>query len=233
MLIWCDSRADGIVRMEEEKKRLLLCVPEFFRDAFSFQWTARKEDVFMKQSSKTIRLAQMAMLAAISVILVAFVRIPLVPAAPFLVYDMADAPVLIGTLLFGSVPGLTILLVVSVIQAFMFSSDGWVGLLMHFVASGALVVLTGSFYHHKKRMRDAIIGMVLGSLAMTLIMIPMNYIFTVHVYGTPKEVVDAILLPGIIPFNLIKSGANSLLAGILFKLLSPFVHRNKTIIGQS
>ena len=53
------------------------------------------------------------MLASISVILVAFVRIPLVPAAPFLVYDMADAPVLIGTLLFGPVPGMTILLVVS------------------------------------------------------------------------------------------------------------------------
>ena len=186
----------------------------------------------MKQSSKTIRLAQMAMLAAISVILVAFVRIPLVPAAPFLVYDMADSPVLIGTLLFGPVPGMTILLVVSVIQAFLFSSDGWVGLLMHFVASGALVVLTGWLYHRKKRMKDAVVGMALGTLAMTLIMIPMNYIFTVHVYGTPKDVVDAIMLPGIIPFNLIKGGANSLLAGILFKLLSPFVNRHKTMLGQ-
>lgn len=174
----------------------------------------------------------MAMLASISVILVAFVRIPLVPAAPFLVYDMADAPVLIGTLLFGPVPGMTILLVVSVIQAFLFSSDGWVGLLMHFVASGALVVLTGWLYHRKKRMKDAVVGMALGTLAMTLIMIPMNYIFTVHVYGTPKDVVDAIMLPGIIPFNLIKGGANSLLAGILFKLLSPFVNRHKTMLGQ-
>ena len=60
---------------------------------------------------------------------------------------------------------------------------------------------------------------------------PMNYIFTVHVYGTPKDVVDAIMLPGIIPFNLIKGGANSLLAGILFKLLSPFVNRHKTMLG--
>ena len=113
----------------------------------------------------------------------------------------------------------------------MFSSDGWVGLLMHFVASGALVVLTGWLYHRKKRMKDAVVGMALGTLAMTLIMIPMNYIFTVHVYGTPKDVVDAIMLPGIIPFNLIKGGANSLLAGILFKLLSPFVNRHKTMLG--
>ena len=218
--------------MEEEKKRLLFARPGFFRDAFSFQWTARKERCFHETIVKNHPLGSNAMLAAISVILVAFVRIPLVPAAPFLVYDMADAPVLIGTLLFGPVPGMTILLVVSVIQAFLFSSDGWVGLLMHFVASGALVVLTGWLYHRKKRMKDAVVGMALGTLAMTLIMIPMNYIFTVHVYGTPKDVVDAIMLPGIIPFNLIKGGANSLLAGILFKLLSPFVNRHKTMLGQ-
>ena len=186
----------------------------------------------MKQQSKTNRLAQMAMLAAVSVILVIFVRIPLVPAAPFLVYDMADAPILVGTLLFGPVPGLAILLVVSVIQAFLFSSDGWVGLVMHFVASGALVALTGCLYRRRGLFRDAVVGLVLGTIAMTLIMIPMNYIFTVHVYGTPKDVVDAIMLPGIIPFNLIKGGANSLLAGVLFKLLSPFVNRHKTMIGQ-
>ena len=35
-----------IVRMEEEKKRLLFARPGFFRDAFSFQWTARKERCF-------------------------------------------------------------------------------------------------------------------------------------------------------------------------------------------
>ena len=185
----------------------------------------------MKQSSKTIRLAQMAMLASISVILVAFVRIPLVPAAPFLVYDMADAPVLIGTLLFGPVPGMTILLVVSVIQAFLFSSDGWVGLLMHFVASGALVVLTGWLYHRKKTDEGCGGWYGAGHLGYDADYDSYELYFTVHVYGTPKDVVDAIMLPGIIPFNLIKGGANSLLAGILFKLLSPFVNRHKTMLG--
>lgn len=187
----------------------------------------------MKQSSKIIRLAQMAMLAAVSIVLVAFVRIPLVPAAPFLVYDMADAPILIGTLLFGVIPGLAILLIVSVLQAFLLSPDGWVGLVMHFVASGALVVITGLLYRRQKKFLDAVIGLALGAVVMTLIMIPMNYIFTVHVYGTPKETVDALMLPGIIPFNLIKGGLNGLLAGLLFKLLSPFFEKNKDIMGRS
>ncbi len=33
--------------------------------------------------------------------------------------------------------------------------------------------------------------MVLGSLTMTLVMIPMNLIFTVHAFGVPKDVVMA------------------------------------------
>ena len=177
-----------------------------------------------------LQMVQLAMLSAIAIVLIAFVRIPLVPSMEFLKYDMADAPILIATLLFGVVPGLTVLFIVSVIQAFFFAGDGWVGLLMHVVASGALVVLTGLFYRKKKRFKDAVIGMALGTVAMTLLMIPMNYIFTVNVYGTLKEVEDAMLLPGIIPFNLLKAALNSFIAGVLFKALQPFFQKNKSII---
>ena len=188
----------------------------------------------MKNTSKhLVELVQLAMLAAISVVLVAFVSIPLVPGAQFLRYDMADVPILIATLLFGTLPGLAVLFVTSAIQAFLFGGDGWVGLLMHFIASGALVVLTGEFYKRHQKMSHAIIGMALGTIAMTAIMVPMNYIFTVHVYGQPKEMVDALMLPGIIPFNLLKAGLNSILAGILFKALGPFLRKNRDIVHQS
>ena len=100
----------------------------------------------MKKSNEILRMAQMGVLTAIAIVLVALVRIPLIPVAQFLVYDMADVPILIGTLLLGTVPGLMILLLVSVIQMLLFSADGWIGLVMHFVASGALVVLVGLFY---------------------------------------------------------------------------------------
>jgi riboflavin transporter FmnP len=177
-----------------------------------------------------VRLTQMGMLAALAVVLMAFVRIPLVPAAPFLEYDMADAPVLIAALLFGTGPALAILLADSVIQAFLFGGNGWVGLLMHFVASGALTVLVGTFYQRRHKFTEAVIGMVLGTLAMTAIMVPMNYIFTVNFFGTPKSVVDAIMLPGIIPFNLIKAGLNSVIASVLFKALTPFINKHKDIV---
>jgi riboflavin transporter FmnP len=187
----------------------------------------------MKTKSKNnsvLHLAQMGMLAAVSIVLVAFVRIPLIPAVPFLEYDMADAPIMIAAMLFGTLPSLLILFVVSVIQAFLFGGNGWVGLVMHFVASGALVILVGQFYSRKQRMVDAIIGMVLGTIAMTAIMIPMNYIFTVNFFGTPKAVVDEMMLPGIIPFNLIKAGLNSLITGVVFKALLPFIRKQKGMV---
>ncbi|HBC27787.1 MAG TPA: ECF transporter S component [Ruminococcaceae bacterium] len=180
--------------------------------------------------NRVIQMAQLAMLAAVSLVLIAFVRIPLVPAAPFLEYDMADAPILIAAMLFGTMPAVSILFIISVIQAFLFGGNGWVGLLMHVVASGLLVVLAGEFYKRRHKFSDMVVGMVLGSLAMTAAMIPMNYIFTVYFFGTPKSVVDAIMLPGIIPFNLIKAGLNSAIAGIVFRALLPFVQRHREMI---
>lgn len=187
----------------------------------------------MKQNGvqhSLLRMVQMALFAGISVVLVAFVSIPLVPSAQFLRADFADAPILLATMLFGTMPGLIILLIVSTIQAFLFGGDGWVGLLMHFVASGVMITLVGSFYHHKHKFSQAVVGMVLGTIARAAVMVPMNYIFTVHVYGQPKELVDQLMLPGIIPFNLLQAGINCILAALLFKALTPFVAKNRMIV---
>ena len=52
-------------------------------------------------------------------------------------------------------------------------------------------------------------------------MIPLNYIFIPMLFGAPREMVTDLLLPGIIPFNLIKAGGNCLLTGILLSALQP------------
>lgn len=182
------------------------------------------------KTKQIVRLAQMAMLAAISLLLVLLIRIPM-PVVTFLVYDMADVPVLIGAMMLGPLAGLAILLVVSVIQAFLLSPDGWVGLVMHFVASGAMVLLVSLFYRRRRSMKQMIVGMVLGSVAMALIMIPMNLILTVNVYGAPFDYVVSMLAPAIIPFNLGKAGLNCLLAGLVFKALQPFLRKNSTLLA--
>lgn len=180
-----------------------------------------------KIRTDVVALVQMGMLAALAVVLVMLVHFPIIPAVSFIEYDMADVPVLIGTLLYGPIPGLLILLVASLVQAFVLGINGWVGFVMHFVASGAMVLLVGILYDRKPSLTGMTVGMALGSLARTLVMIPLNLILTVHAFGVPHDVVMSLMLPGIIPMNLIIAVANCLLAGLLFKALAPFLQKNR------
>lgn len=170
------------------------------------------------QSERTKKMVQMAMLAAISIVLVLLVHFPLIPAAPWLEYDMADIPVLLGAFLLGPIPGLIILLVASVIQAFLLGGNGIIGLIMHFVASGALIVVASLVYKAcKETTKGLVIGLVAGSLVMAALMMPMNLIFTPILFGVSTDFVKSMMLSVLLPFNLIKAGLNSVIFFILFK----------------
>lgn len=187
----------------------------------------------MKSKQHIVRLAQMAMLAAISIILVMLIRFPLIPSAGFLEYDMADVPILLGSMLYGTIPGLIILAVVSVIQAFLLGGNSWYGLVMHMVASSVLVILVSRFYRHKEKFLHAVIGMCLGTLGMALVMIPMNLWLTPLYMGAPREMVVSLLIPAIIPFNLLKAGINCVITAVLFKALTPFLRKNVWLLGKT
>lgn len=186
--------------------------------------------MYPQSKNFVLRMTEMAMLAAISLVLVTLIRIPLFPVAPWLVYDMADVPLLLCSLLLGPVSGLITLAVTSTIQAFVMSSDGWVGLVMHFCASGLLVLIAGVAFRIKRSNPVIIIGLILGSLAMTAAMIPLNLFFDVKFFGMPYDAVSALIWPAIVPFNLIKSFGNSILTFIVFNLLKPFLQKNPQFI---
>ncbi|MCR3921983.1 MAG: ECF transporter S component [Firmicutes bacterium] len=167
------------------------------------------------------QMVTMAMLAALSILLVYLVRFPIFPAAPFLEYEMADVPILIGTFLFGPISGLILTIVVSLIQAFTVSAgSGWIGAVMHIFATGAFVLVAGTIYKKIPSRFGAVLGLVLGSLAMTLTMIPLNLVLTVQFLGAPREVVMSMFIPIIIPFNLIKAGANSIITFTVYKTVA-------------
>lgn len=164
------------------------------------------------------RIVQLGLLTAISVVLVYLVRFPIFPSAAYLEYDMADVPILIGGFLFGPWYGLLLTAAVSLLQWLLVSqSSGWVGCLMHFFATGSSVLVSASLYRKNRTLRGAITAMMLGGLVHVLMMIPLNLIFTVHFNGAPMEMVLAMLPTVIIPFNLIKVSANSLLTFLLYK----------------
>lgn len=175
----------------------------------------------MKQRTYIDRLVKLGMLTALSIILVYAIHFPIFPSATYLEYDMADVPILIGTFLYGPWWGLGLTAIVSLLQWLLVSPQSlWVGAIMHFFATGSYVVAAGLIYAHKKTTTAAIIGMAVGAVLQTLMMIPMNLIFTVHFFGVPKEAVIALLPTAIIPFNAIKTVANSILTFLLYKRVS-------------
>jgi riboflavin transporter FmnP len=117
--------------------------------------------------------------------------------------------------------------VVSVLQWLLVSPQSlWVGAVMHFLATGSYVVAAGLIYSHNKTRTAVLCGMALGALLQTLMMIPMNLIFTVHFFGVPREAVIALLPTAIIPFNAIKTIANSILTFLLYKRVSKLFEKN-------
>ena len=167
------------------------------------------------------KLVIMAMLMAISIVLVYLIRIPLIPVVPFLEYDPADIPILIGTFAYGPLAGIGLTVVTSVVQGLTVSaSSGAYGIIMHIIATSTLVIVAGNIYKIKHTRTGAIIALVCGTLAMGIVMMPANHFITPIFMGVPTEVLDALLLPGILPFNLIKAGINSIVTFLVYKTVS-------------
>lgn len=171
--------------------------------------------------NKTQKLVLMALLTGISIMLlyVPFLHFPMLVS--YLEYDAMDIPILIGGFLYGPLAGLIITLVSAIIQGITLSSgSGIYGILMHMLATGAFVTTASLIYRRKKTPANMIIGLICGTLAMTLIMIPANLIITPLFLGAPVSAVKALIFPVIIPFNLLKAGINSIATLLIYLPIS-------------
>lgn len=170
-------------------------------------------------------IAKMGMMAAIACVLGLF-RFPILPMVPFLTYDFADIPIIISAFAFGPVAGLLITVVVSFIQAFLLGGDQLYGFIMHILASGSFVIVASLIYKGHKTKKMAIVSLIVATLVMIVVMGAANYFVTPYYYGgaAMKEMVVK-LMPFILLFNLIKGVANSLITLLVYKRISPFLHK--------
>ncbi len=77
-----------------------------------------------------------------------------------------DIPILIAGFAFGPLAGLAVTLVSSLIQGLTVSSavGGWVGVLMHFIASGTFVTVASIIYRRKHNLLGAVIGLIVNPI---------------------------------------------------------------------
>lgn len=179
----------------------------------------------------TKRLTVMAMLVALSVVLVSLIHFPLFPAAAFLEYDPADIPILIGAFAYGPVAGLVLTAVACLIQGLTVSAQsGLYGIIMHFIATSSLVLVASTLYRVRHTRVGAVLGLVCGTVSMGLIMMVANHFITPYFMSTSpdsfaamQQATDSMLLPVILPFNLLKAGINSSVTFLVYKAVSRYL----------
>lgn len=174
----------------------------------------------------TKKLTTMGILTAISIILIISpLRFPF-PAAPFLEYDAGDIPILIGGFIYGPLSGIILTVVASAVQALTVSSaSGWVGCIMHIFATSALVGIAAGIYSKRRTLKGAIIGLIIGSLSMTAIMIILNLIINPLFYGMTVDAVKQLIVPAILPFNIMKAGINSIITLLIYRSIGVLLER--------
>ena len=162
------------------------------------------------------KLTVLAMLCAVAYVIVALVRIPVVL---FLKYEPKDVIITFGGFLYGPIAALLVTTVVSFIEMLTVSTTGWIGLVMNILSTAAFSCTAAIVYRKKHTLSGAVIGLLLGSIAMTVVMLLWNYVLTPLYMGMARADVAAMLVPVFLPFNLLKSGLNSAITILLYRPL--------------
>lgn len=187
-------------------------------------------------------IARVSILAAIAFVLMIF-EIPLPFAPSFYKLSIDEVAVMIAGFAMGpwaavAVEGLKILLNL----CFNGTTTAGVGELTNFIL-GLLYVLPAVWYYqsHKTR-KGALIGLVIGSLSLTVFGGLLNYFVSLpmysYFYGLPLDTIIGMgsainplihnrltfILYAVVPFNLVKALINSALVFVLYKRVSPLLH---------
>ena len=149
-------------------------------------------------------------------------------------------PVLLGAFSMGTVPGLIILAVKNLIGLLHTSSAG-IGELADFLMGAALMVPASVLYHRNKTRATALTGMAAGTLCAVLVSVLVNkWIMLPFYMGAFHMDMEGILrfanvaaadsewkllLLVTAPFNLLKGLVLSLVTGLIYKPLSPLLHK--------
>ena len=173
-----------------------------------------------KMKFSTKKLATLAMLAAAAYMLVFFIRIPIVAILPFLKYEPKDVAVTIGGFLFGPLSSFLISLVVSLVEMVTISDTGPIGGLMNLLSTCSFACTAALIYKKKRSLTGAILGLTAGTIAMCCVMLLWNWLITPMYMQVSRQAIEALLLPGFLPFNLLKAALNSILTMALYKPLT-------------
>ena len=198
-----------------------------------------------KERNQHLRtIAKIAILAAMADILMLF-EFPLSFLAPG-VYklDFSDIPALLGGFAMGPIAGVLITLFKNLLHCFLpGTSTAFVGEFANFVTGCAFILPATLLYRFRKTQRRAVFGLAVGTVSLAAVGAVFNYFVLIpafsELYGLPIENIVAmgsavnpaignlatLVVLAVAPFNLIKGALCSFVTLLLYKHVSPLLHR--------
>lgn len=165
----------------------------------------------------TRQLVTMALMCAIGVLL-SFIEFPLLPGVAWLKYDASAMPAMVCGFAFGPGAGLAVGIVGAVIHGILLADFS--GAIMTILVVTGFVVPASIVYHRLHTFKGAILGLVVGVIASTIMAILGNLVITPLYLGVPLDAVISMIIPILTPFNLLKATLNAVLTIIVYKSVS-------------
>ena len=189
----------------------------------SYAQNQRPEKVNQIQSSNrwsTKQLVTMALMCAIAILL-SFVEFPIFPAASFLKLDISFVPSAVVGFAYGAGPGALVGIACAAAHAAI--TGNWVGCLMNIIAVCAFVIPASVIYRRNRTFKGAMIGLVVSIVCLVVAAIAANLAIDPLFYGMPFDAVAGLVVPAILPFNIIKGIVISALTSIVYKSISNLI----------
>lgn len=201
------------------------------------------DQVQKKKRMDIATMAKIGVLSAVAVVLMLF-EIPLWFAPGFYQIDLSEVVVAIGAFSMGPVAGMIIEAIKILLNLIINGTiTGGVGEVANFAIGCSFIVPAALIYQRKKTFQRAVVGLAVGTLSMSLLGCVLNAFVLLPVYATvfgmPMEQLVAMgtavnasitnlttfVFWAVLPFNLLKGVISAVLTLLLYKRVSPILHK--------
>ena len=173
-------------------------------------------------------MTSLAMLTAVAYVVMILSKM-LPQVLGFLQLDLKDTVICIGGFIFGPLAAAIISIVVAVVEMFTYSDTGIIGCIMNVLATVAFCCTASFVYKKVHTKKGAVIGLALGTLFLTVVMLLWNYLITPIYMEMDRAVVAAMLPKVFLPFNLVKGGLNMAVILLLYKPVVTALRRARLV----
>ena len=192
-----------------------------------------------KQNANTMfNLTRCGLLSAMAVILF-YIEIPVVA---FYKLDLSTLPAILAGFAMGPLQGIAVIIVKNLVHM-LGTSTACVGEFADILMSCAFVIPASLYYRRHKNRKSALVAMLIGSAAMVVVSVLVNYFILIPAYqvlmNLPLEVIIGmgqkvfgfidttveLVLAITAPFNVLKAAVLSIVTYLLYKRVSPLLHQ--------